>query len=168
MIIANIITDTLSGPLATPIAEITPTLANKTDNDLLPSLLVIAITGSTIAIGTFLYNLFTNKNNYTLEGEIEAALMPYLQSLIMAAFEEMSEELEELEDDIETLDKAALVEKLYAMLPDTVGKYDTRFVKSVLTLEQTTELFMMAYDAVKLQYVEHKGEFAELFEDWKK
>lgn len=158
------ITDTLifESPLVTPIIN-NPVLVSTTLN----TWYALGFTALFFVMLFLLFRWMTGKNQgYPLEEEIENALQPYLHSLIVGAFEETFENLETIEEQIQALDKTALASRIYGLLPEQVGQYDTSFLKSVLTEEQFLELFNNAYESAKSYYVEYKGKFAALFNEW--
>ena len=112
------------------------------------------------------YNFMIKDNGYPLEDEIEVVLLPYIQSLIIAAFEETFENLDVLEERIEALDKNELAVRVYNLLPETIGHYDVSFVQSILTEDRFIEIFNSAYILAKEHYLTYKGNFSKLFADW--
>lgn len=132
------------------------------------SLIVIVFLTLVFVVLTLVYEwLSSKKQEYFLEEQIEAALLPYIHSLIVAAFEETFESVETIEERIEALDKAKLAAKIYDLLPETILGYDIAFVQTIFTEEQFLEMFYNAYDSAKEYYVGHKDKFCTLFEDWK-
>jgi hypothetical protein len=116
---------------------------------------VIGLVGAYVGVQAAVW-LFTKKQDYPGEQVVEAALRPYAYAAIVTAFKLGEVARDDLEKRLEGLDKKALADAVYALLPDTitVGSYLVPIgaVKSLVPREQWEALVQNAFDELMLIY----------------
>jgi len=129
----------------------------------------IALSSGLFALLVVLYpKLKSEKQGYPLEALIEPLLLPLIYEGICAAYRLSEQAVDEGMGRIRGMDKKAIADGIYAMLPDRIGDYDITLVKSVVGKERFNQLVQDAFDRFDRFYVEHKDHFDEQFEAWKK
>ncbi len=129
----------------------------------------IALSSGIFALLVILYpKLKSETQGYPLEAVIEPLLLPFIYEAICAAYRLSEQAVDEGMERIRGVDKKAIADSLYAMLPDRIGDYDITLVKSVITPERFAQLVQDAFDRFDRFYIEHQEHFEEQFEEWKK
>jgi len=104
---------------------------------------------------------------YPLEAIIEPLLLPIIYEAICAAYRMSEQAMDEIGDRIKGLDKKAVADSVYAMLPDRIGDHDLTVVKAVVSQERFQQLVQDAFDRFDRFYKTHRGHFDEQFEKWR-
>jgi hypothetical protein len=116
---------------------------------------VIGVVGAYVGVQATTW-LLTKKQDYPGEQVIEAALRPYAYAAIVTAFKLGEVARDDLARRLEGLDKKALADAVYALLPDAIlvsGKLvPIGAIKSVITKEQWEALVQNAFDELMLIY----------------
>lgn len=138
-------------------------------NDWVMLLVGIAVSSGLFALGIVLFpKLAKEKQGYPLEAEIEAALLPYVFNAIAVAYKTSERAVDDVNQRIKGIDKAAIAKEVYRMLPDQIGGYDLTLIKSVVGPERFAQLVQDAFDRFERFLIEHQSHFDELYEAWKK
>ena len=66
---------------------------------------------------------------YPLEAIIEPLLLPMIYEAICAAYRMSEQAMDDIGDRIQGLDKKAIADSVYAMLPDEIAGYDLTVIK---------------------------------------
>ena len=127
--------------------------------------LIVAVLALVIG-GVLAYNWLKKAQDYPREAQVEAALLPILYAGICAAFKLANEGLDELEIEMDGVDKKAVADKVYAMLPDKIGDFDLTLVKSLVPPERFEQLVQDAYDRFDRFFENNRGQFDDLFAEW--
>ncbi len=131
------------------------------------SLLALIVASLAFVIGGVLaYNRLRQPQDYPREAQIEAALLPVLYHAIFAAFKLSDEALDELGKTMDGVDKKAVADYVYRLLPDKVGDFDLGLVKSLVPQERFARLVQDAYDRANTFYLKNRAQFDKLFCDW--
>jgi hypothetical protein len=113
--------------------------------------------------------LAKEKQGYPGEAEIEAALFPYIVGGVVAAYKLSERKLDELGKRLEGIDKKALADATYALLPDTIMVGDVavpvNVVKYVVTKERWRELVQDGFDRLIRTYNQNRAVFDEWFQE---
>ncbi|MCD6553582.1 MAG: hypothetical protein J7M16_06200 [Anaerolineae bacterium] len=129
----------------------------------------IALSSGLFALLVTLYpKLKSEKQGYPLETLIEPLLLPLIYEGICAAYRLSEQAVDEGLGRIRGMDKKAIADGIYAMLPDRIGDYEITLVKSIVTKERFEQLVQDAFDRFDRFYIEHREHFDEQFEEWKK
>jgi len=137
-------------------------------NDWIWLLVGVAVSSGVFAALAVLYpKLKSETQGYPLEAVIEPLLLPFIFEAICAAYRLSEKAVDEGMDRIRGMDKKAIADSVYAMLPDEIGGYPLEIVKTVITKERFEELVQNAFDRFDRFYIEHKEHFDEEFEKWK-
>jgi len=128
----------------------------------------LAVFAALVALGVWgLPKLRKQEQGYPLEAEIEAALLPVVFDGICAAYRVSELAVDEAHKRLDGLDKKAIADSVYAMLPEQVGGYDVSVIKALVPPERFAQLVQNAYDQFDRFYVEKRAHFDRLFEQWK-
>jgi hypothetical protein len=113
--------------------------------------------------------LVKEKQGYPGEAEIEAALFPHLVGGLVGAYKLSERKMDELGQRLEGIDKKALADAAYALLPDTIMVGDVavpvNVVKYVVTRERWRELVQDAFDRLIRTYNQNRAVFDEWFQE---
>jgi len=104
---------------------------------------------------------------YPLEAIVEPLLLPIIYEAICAAYRMSEQAMDEIGDRIKGLDKKAVADSVYAMLPDRIGDHDLTVVKAIVSQERFQQLVQDAFDRFDRFYKTHRGHFDEQFEKWR-
>ena len=104
---------------------------------------------------------------YPLEAIIEPLLLPIIYQAICAAYRMSEQAIDDIGDRIRGMDKKAIADSVYAMLPDTIGGYDITVVKAAISQERFVQLVQDAFDRFDRFYKTHREHFDEQFKGWK-
>jgi len=104
---------------------------------------------------------------YPLEAIVEPLLLPIIYEAICAAYRMSEQAMDEIGDRIRGLDKKAIADSVYAMLPDKIGNYDLTVVKAVVSQERFVQLVQDAFNRFDRFYKTHRDHFDEQFEEWR-
>ena len=104
---------------------------------------------------------------YPLEAIIEPLLLPIIYEAICAAYRMSEQAMDDIGDRIQGLDKKAIADSVYAMLPDEIAGYDLTVIKAVINQERFEQLAQDAFDRFDRFYKTHRDHFDEQFETWK-
>jgi hypothetical protein len=132
---------------------------------------LVAIGGLVVAYGgaRLLPWLVREKQGYPGEAEIEAALFPYIVSGLIAAYKLSEKKMDELSERLGGMDKKALADATYALLPDVIMVGDIALpistVKYVVTQERWCELVQNAFDYLIRTYNHNRAAFDEWFQE---
>ncbi len=136
------------------------------DTSLLSLLVLIIAALALVAGGVLAVQWLKKPQDYPREAQVEAALLPVLYHAIFAAFKLSDEALDELGKAMDGIDKKAVADKIYAMLPDKIGDFDLGLVKSLVPQERFEQLVQDAYDRANTFYLSNREQFDKLFCDW--
>ena len=104
---------------------------------------------------------------YPLEAIIEPLLLPIIYEAICAAYRMSEQAMDDIGDRIQGLDKKAIADSVYAMLPDEIAGYDLTVVKAVISPERFEQLVQDAFDRFDRFYKTHRDHFDGQFEEWR-
>jgi hypothetical protein len=128
----------------------------------------VAATVALVSLGAWAYpKLRKEEQGYPTEAIIEAALLPWIYDGICAAYRLSELGVDEAHRRMAGADKKAIADSIYAMLPDEVGGFDITFIKRIVTKERFGELVQNTYDRFDTFFVEKRGHFDRLFDEWK-
>ena len=128
----------------------------------------LAVSSGIFALLVVLYpKLKEETQGYPLEAVIEPLLLPIIYDAICAAYRLSEQAMDEIGNRIRGLDKKAIADSVYAMLPDKIGDYDIALVKAVISQERFEQLVQDAFDRFDRFYKVHREHFDEQFEKWK-
>lgn len=131
-------------------------------------LLSIVVSLAVLVVLWLLYRRLAGQTQgYPMEAQIEAALMPLLYQAICSAYRLSEQAVDEGYERLKGVDKKAMAERAYAMLPDKIGDYDLTLVKQLIPPDRFTELVQDAFDRFDRFYIEHREHFDKEFEAWK-
>ncbi len=136
------------------------------DPQLLSLLTLIVISLIAFAGGYALFTWLKKPQDYPREAQVENALLPFLYAGICAAFKLANEGLDELEIEMDGVDKKAVADKVYAMLPEKIGDFDLGLVKSLVPPERFEQLVQDAYDRFDRFFENNRNQFDDLFAEW--
>lgn len=138
-------------------------------NEWVMLLVGIALSSGLFALGIVVFpKLAKQKQGYPLEAEIEAILLPYVFNAIAVAYKTSERAVDDVNQRIKGIDKAAIAREVYRMLPDQIGGHDLTLIKSVVGPERFAQLVQDAFDRFERFLIEHQSHFDELYEAWKK
>jgi len=103
---------------------------------------------------------------YPLEAIVEPLLLPLIYEAICAAYRMSEQAMDQIGDRIKGLDKKAIADSVYAMLPDKIGDFELTVVKSVVSKERFEQLVQDAFDRFDRFYKTHRDHFDEQFGKW--
>lgn len=120
--------------------------------------------------------LFQERQGYPGEGVIEPTIKPYVEALwpfavkaVVAVFKASQRARDELEGELSDLDKKALADRMYEMLPDAifVGSklVPTGLVKTVIGREQWQAIVQNAFDSLLATYRQYSDTIDRWVED---
>lgn len=129
---------------------------------------VIAVAFALFALGVkYLPKLKKEEQGYPFEVQIETLLLPYALQGIYSAYRVGEVAIDETHKRLQGADKKKIADSVYAMLPDTIGGYDISLVKRLVPRERFEELVQDAFDRFDRFFIEHKGHFDWMVEEWK-
>ena len=118
-----------------------------------------------------LYSWFKRKEQgYPNEAIIEAAILPYIQKAILAAYKASEAVMDETGERLHGIDKARLAGLVYAMLPAylsiNVGGYEVRIpIKQMFPQERFEDLVEKVFNDFLVWYGEKFDEWGDLIQD---
>jgi hypothetical protein len=128
----------------------------------------LAVSSGIFALLVVLYpKLKGETQGYPLEAVIEPLLLPIIYEAICAAYRMSEQAMDDIGDRIRGLDKKAIADSVYAMLPDEIGGHDITVIKAVISQERFEQLVQNAFDRFDRFYQTHRTHFDEQFEKWK-
>lgn len=128
----------------------------------------VAVASALFAVGVVVYpKLKSEKQNYPLEAQIEAALLPLIFNGICSAYRLSEKGVDEIHCRLKNLDKKNIAKTVYRMLPDKIGSFELNVVKNVVSQERFEVLVQNTFDSFDRFFVEHQTHFDDLFEKWK-
>ena len=104
---------------------------------------------------------------YPLEALVEPLLLPIIYEAICAAYRMSEQAMDDIGDRIQGLDKKAIADSVYAMLPDEIAGYDLTVIKAIISQERFEQLVQDAFDRFDRFYKTHRDHFDGQFETWK-
>jgi hypothetical protein len=104
---------------------------------------------------------------YPLEAIIEPLLLPIIYQAICAAYRMSEQAMDDIGGRIQGIDKKAIADSVYAMLPDEIGGHDITVIKAVISQERFVQLVQDAFSRFDRFYKTHREHFDEQFEGWK-
>ena len=140
----------------------------------LPTLLVILVALIVFVAGTaVIYPWLRKRQGYRFEDEIEAILLPFVYNAICGAYKLSELAIDEGLERLKGLDKKAIADAAYGMLPDTISLGDGRvisigLVKQLVPPETWERWVQNAFDRFITWYASQDAHFEELFEEWKR
>lgn len=138
-------------------------------NEWVMLLVGVALSSGLFALGIVVFpKLAKEKQGYPLEAEIEAALLPYVFNAIAVAYKTSERAVDDVNQRIKGIDKAAIAREVYRMLPDQIAGYDLTLIKSLVGPERFAQLVQDAFDRFERFLIEHQSHFDDLYETWKK
>ena len=139
------------------------------DTQLIALWVVIVVALVLVALGVKYYPKLKNETQgYPLEAQVEAELLPVIYAGICAAFRLQEQGLETLHVRMAGVDKKAIADGVYALLPDKIGEFDLTLVKTLVPPARFEELVQAGFDRFDRFWIEHQTAFYQAFEDWKK
>ena len=130
-------------------------------------LLSLATGAGLLALGAWVYPILKNKvQGYPGETEIEAALLPYLLKGIIAAYKMSEDAIDLTGERLRGLDKKAIADALYDLLPPTIGGIPVGLIKTLITREKFAELVQGAFDRAMQLYEFNQAAFEKAYQDW--
>ena len=137
-------------------------------NELVWFFVGLAATSGIFALLVVLYpKLKGETQGYPLEAIIEPLLLPIIYEAICAAYRMSEQAMDELGERIKGLDKKAIADTIYTMLPDEIAGYDIALIKAVISQERFEQLVQDAFNRFDNFYKTHQRHFDEQFEEWK-
>jgi hypothetical protein len=137
------------------------------DQQLLTVAVSVVITLLVVIGGVKLYSWLRGaKQGYPMEDAVEAALLPLIYAAIYGAYRVSEAAVDIVGKRLEGLDKKAIADSIYAMLPDKIGNFDVAFVKRFVTAEDFAVLVQNAFDKFDRFYRETEGHFEEALDKW--
>jgi hypothetical protein len=137
-----------------------------------PTLLVIlaALAAFIFGVAVF-YPWLRKKQGYYREEELEAIILPFVYNAICAAYKVSEMAIDEGMSRLDGLDKKAIADAAYAMLPDSItlpgGKVIPIGIVKQLAPRETWEQWVQnAFDSFATWYASQDSRFEELFEQW--
>lgn len=103
---------------------------------------------------------------YPLEAIIEPLLLPIIYEAICAAYRTSEQAVDEIGQRIQGLDKKAVADSVYTMLPDEIAGYDIALIKAVISQERFEQLVQDAFNRFDNFYKMHVAHFDEQFAKW--
>jgi hypothetical protein len=138
------------------------------DNGLIALGVVIVLALVVVALGIKFYPVLKKEQQgYPLEAQVEAALLPVLFQGICAAYRLSEQGMDELHIRFDGVNKKAVADMIYALLPDKVGDFDLTLVKALVPPDRFEQLIQDAFDRFDRFWVEHQASFGQAFEQWK-
>ena len=137
-----------------------------TTNEILLLLVGIALACGVFALIVALMPRWQNSQGPTLRAMVESALQPLIGQAIMAAYRLSEQQVEHGYTRLKGANKKALADGAYHLLPERVGNFDIRFVKSLVPPERFRELVQDAFDQFDRFYLQHHDHFDEAFQQW--
>ncbi len=104
---------------------------------------------------------------YPLEAIIEPLLLPIIYEAICAAYRMSEQAVDDIGNRIQGLDKKAIADSVYAMLPDEIAGYDLTVIKAIISQERFEQLVQDAFNRFDRFYKTHRDHFDGQFEEWK-
>lgn len=132
------------------------------------ALAFLALGGSLVALGGWLLpKLKSEEQGYPLEAQIEAALLPLAFQAICAAYRLSEQAMDEVGERLHGLDKKAIADQLYDLLPEQIGKFPLHLVKHLVSRERFEQLVQDAFARFDRDFVAFGDRYAELFAQWR-
>ncbi len=132
-------------------------------------LAIVAIAGAIVALGVWLLPKLKNEEQgYPYEAEIEAVLVPLIFQGICSAYRVSEWGMEQVGQKMAGLDKKAIANAVYALLPDQIGKFPLYVVKRIVTPERFEQLVQNVFDQFDRHFATFEGKYGELFDEWAK
>lgn len=119
----------------------------------------------------FLYPWLRKRQGYHFEDEIESILLPFVYNAICSAYKLSEMAIDDGMSRLVGLDKKAIADAVYGMLPDTISLGDGRvvdigIVKKLVPPELWERWVQNAFDRFTTWYTSQDARFDELFEEW--
>ena len=128
---------------------------------------IIAGAALFIALGAWLLpKLAREEQGYPMEAKIEAVLIPIIFYGICAAYRLSEKAMDEFGQRMDGLDKKAIADALYAMLPSKVAGFDLSVIKRLVPPARFEQLVQDVFDRFDQHWVQFEGHYARLFNDW--
>ena len=128
----------------------------------------LAVSSGVFALLVVLYpKLKGETQGYPMEAIVEPLLLPIIYEAICAAYRISEQAMDEIGERVRGLDKKAIADTVYAMLPDEIAGYDITVVKAVVSQERFEQLVQDAFSRFDRFYKTHRDHFDEQFEEWK-
>ncbi len=123
----------------------------------------------TLASAIKLYEFFKdNVQGYQYEVEIESLLLPYVYRAIASAYRTSEIVARDFGATLEGLDKKAIADAVYDMLPPTIIGVDINFIKKFVSRQDFEHMIQETFDAFTDFYKRNESEFETLIEEWLK
>jgi len=145
-------------------------------NDLIVVLVILAAAAAVIAGGAALLPWLRNRRHavpeqsgagrYPLEAEIEAALIPFVFTGICAAYRVSEWATDEIGHRLAGLDKKAIADQIYTLLPDRIGRFDLTLVKRLVPRERFAVLVQDVFDGLTCHWTQFQSHYAAAFQEW--
>jgi hypothetical protein len=128
----------------------------------------LAVSSGVFALLVVLYpKLKGETQGYPMEAIVEPLLLPIIYEAICAAYRISEQAMDEIGERVRGLDKKAIADTVYAMLPDEIAGYEITVIKAVVSQERFEQLVQDAFDRFDRFYKTHRDHFDEQFEEWK-
>jgi hypothetical protein len=128
----------------------------------------LAVSSGVFALLVVLYpKLKGETQGYPMEAIVEPLLLPIIYEAICAAYRISEQAMDEIGERVRGLDKKAIADTVYAMLPDEIAGYEITVIKAIVSQERFEQLVQDAFDRFDSFYKTHRDHFDEQFEEWK-
>jgi hypothetical protein len=128
----------------------------------------IAITSVLFVTGIILHlKLKSEKQDFTLDAKIEAALLPFIFEGIFAAYRLNNQSFDMVQRPISDTDMKKIIDSVYCLLPEKIDSFEILLIKRVVSQERFATLAQNALNNSNRFFIEHQEHFDNLFEKWK-
>jgi hypothetical protein len=119
-----------------------------------------------VAVGVVAFNWWRNHNIVWLPDAVEDALRDFIYKAILSAYRLSEATLDEIGERLDGLDKKAIADSFYRLIPDQIAGFDVSLIKRLVPQERFAELVQQVFDEFYTFYVGATGHLDELFEGW--
>lgn len=136
-------------------------------NAFVVALILFMIMATFFVAGVVLYPRLKNeRQGYPLEAEIEAALLPVLYRAIIGAYRVSEAAVDKGYERMSGLDKKAIADAFYELLPERIGGIDIGVIKSVVSQERFSEMVEGVFAEFDTFFGVHRQRFDGLVAEW--
>lgn len=138
------------------------------DTGLIALVAVLVLALAAVIVGVKYYPLLKNaKQGYPMEAEIEAALLPVIFEAICAAYKLSEQSMDVLHERLNGVDKKALADFVYNLLPERIGGFDLALVKALIPPDRFAQLVQDAFNRFDVFWRANEDALNAEFEKWK-
>lgn len=137
-----------------------------TVNEVMLFLIGVAASCAIFALLLVIYPRLRMSSGNLAQAAVEAALQPIIYQAICAAYRVSEATVDAGYQRLRGIDKKALADGVYALLPERIGEFDVAFVKSLVTRERFQSLVQDCFDQFDRFYLLHHTHFDEEFKQW--